>query len=216
MRIVDPSIEVTFHVPENGQTPEQAIEVAGRNCYKSEEKITEDSADKFVRMLRKRGHTAMLEFGYATAHIIGDRGVSHELVRHRLASFAQESTRYCNYSKGKFSGEITVVRQQGFDDLAQDLWVKAMGQCESNYMQALEMGVAAQHARSLLPISLKAEIVIGANLREWRHIFKLRCAKAAHPMIKGLMRDALRQFGDCMPALYEDLVEEFLPTKGAS
>lgn len=215
MKIVDPSIEVTFYTPEDGMSPEQAIEAAGRTCYKSEDKITDDSADKFVRMLRERGHHAMLEFGYATARIVADRGLTHELVRHRLASFAQESTRYCNYSKDKFGSEITIIRQPGLEktDLPgpYHTWRLAMQRAEEKYLSLLEQGVKPQIARSVLPIGLKTEIVIGANLREWRHIFTLRCAKAAHPIIRGVMLQALREFWLRMPTLYEDLCEKYIP-----
>ncbi len=213
MKIIQPSIEITFYKSENDQTPEQAIEAAGRTCYKSENKITDDSADAFVRMLRDRGHHAMLEFGYATTKIIADRGLTHELVRHRLCSFAQESTRYCNYSKGKFNSEITVIEQPGMDDRAFYFWHSAMVDAEKHYLRLIEYGVPPQLARSVLPIGLKSEITIGANLRDWRHIFKLRCAKTAHPIIRGVMRQALEKFTAKMPALYEDLAEEFLKTK---
>lgn len=210
MQIIEPAIVVTFWKPEDGKTPEQAIEAAGRACYKSEDKITDDSAEEFVRMLRDRGHHAMLEFGYATAKIIGDRGLSHELVRHRIASFAQESTRYCNYSKGKFGAELTVIKQPGLDGIPESVWKAAIQNAEYAYMQLLELGVSPQIARSVLPIGLRAEITIGANLREWRHIFSLRCAKTAHPIIRGVMLKALRQFYNKMPPLYEDLAKEFL------
>jgi thymidylate synthase (FAD) len=210
MKIVEPSIDVTFYVPEDGSTNEQAIERAGRTCYKSEDKITEISAPKFIKMIKKRGHHAMLEFGYATAKIIGDRGLTHELVRHRLASFAQESTRYCNYSKGKFNSEITVVEQPGLDEEQRLVWLDAITEIESAYMRLLELNVPAQIARSVLPIGLKAEIVIGANLREWRHIFKMRCARDAHPIIRGVMLKALKIFHEKIPSLYEDQFVEFL------
>jgi len=212
MKIVKPSIEVTFYLPENGDSTEKSIERAARTCYKSEDKITNVSAPRFVRKLRKRGHHAMLEFGYATAHIIADRGLTHELVRHRLASFAQESTRYCNYSKGKFTSEITVIEQPGIVKGTEEhlVWCAAMEDIQEKYMKLLELGVKAEIARSVLPIGLKAEINIGANLREWRHIFKMRCASSAHPIIRGVMLEALEEFVDYMPAIYEDLAEEFL------
>ncbi len=210
MKIVKPSIEVTFYTPENDPSFERAIETAGRTCYKSENRITDKSSEEFVRMLRKRGHHAMLEFGYATARIIGDRGLTHELVRHRLCSFAQESTRYCNYSKGKFGSEITIIEQPGMDDRQIALWTTAMRMIESRYLSLISAGVPAQIARSVLPVGLKAEIVIGCNLREWRHIFEMRCAKAAHPIIRSVMLEALAQFGKKIPVLYEDLVEKFI------
>lgn len=210
MQIVKPSINIVFYTPEDGKSPEQVIEEAGRTCYKSEDQITEDSADKFVRMLRKRGHHAMLEFGYATAKIIADRGMTHELVRHRLCSFAQESTRYCNYSKGKFQSEITVVEQPGLTHEQKQIWLDAIAYIENGYMKLLDLKVPSQIARSVLPIGLKAEIVIGANLREWRHIFKMRCASSAHPIIRGIMLEALSKFNTKMPSLYKDLYEEFI------
>jgi len=210
MKVVKPEVSVTFYIPEDGQTPEQAIEAAGRTCYKSEDRITEDSAPKFVRMIRERGHHAMLEFGYARARIIADRGLTHELVRHRLCSFAQESTRYCNYGKGKFGSEITVVEQPGLTEDQQKVWEGAMKRAEAYYMELLGFGVPPQIARSVLPIGLKSEIVIGANLREWRHIFKMRCDTPAHPIIRGVMLEVLRQFYEKMPSLYEDQAAEFL------
>lgn len=215
MKVVKPEIRIVFYVPENGQTSEQGIEEAGRTCYKSEDRITDESASKFVRMLRKRGHHAVLEFGYARALIIADRGLTHELVRHRLASFAQESTRFCDYSKGRFNSEITIIAQPGIEEgtQAHTRWVQAMEYIEKAYMDLIDMGVPSEIARSVLPIGLKAEINIGANLREWRHIFKMRCASAAHPMIRGVMLEALKQFYEKMPVIYEDLYEEFIPER---
>ena len=210
MKIVKPSAEVMFFVPENGMSAEQAIEMAGRNCYKSEDRITPDSAEKFVRMIRKRGHHAMLEFGYVMAHIVGDRGNSHEQVRHRLASYAQESTRYCNYSK--FGNEITVV-EQAIAPIGSDkfpIWKESMERAERDYFNLLKNGWPPEEARSVLPIALKAEIVVGANLREWRHIFNMRCSKFAHPIIRGIMLGILKKFNEKMPSVYEDLAEEFL------
>jgi len=220
MNIVKPTIEVTFWVPEAEQVEEgfyqpsveESIEKAARTCYKSESKITAGSAEKFVRMVRERGHYAMLEFGWATAKITADRGLTHELVRHRLASFAQESTRYCNYSKGKFQSEITVVEQPGIPSGTPQrmVWLDAMAAAEKSYLQLIELGVSPQEARSVLPIGLKTEITIGANTREWRHIFEMRCAPAAHPIIRGVMLGALRLFSERMPSLYEDLAEKYL------
>lgn len=210
MQIIQPEIKVTFHTPEGFDSFEKFIESCGRTCYKSEDRITDDSAPKFVTMLRERGHHAMLEFGYATAHIIADRGLTHELVRHRLCSFAQESTRYCNYGKGKFGSEITVVEQPGLEGPTLAAWKSAMRDAERHYLFLLGQGVSPQIARSVLPIGLKTEINIGCNLREWRHIFELRCAKAAHPIIRGVMLEALEVFYARIPALYEDLAEQFL------
>lgn len=197
---------------EDGLSVEESIERAARTCYKSEDKINPGSAEKLVRMLRDRGHHAMLEFGYAEAKIVADRGLTHELVRHRLASYAQESTRFCNYSKGKFQSEITVIEQPGLESgkPGRGIWLEAMCAAETAYLNLIEKGVHPQIARSVLPIGLKTEITIGANTREWRHIFTMRCAKTAHPIIRGVMLRVLEEFNKKMPAIYEDLAEKYL------
>ncbi len=213
MKIVEPEVSVVFFHPDNQMGQEQFIEWVARNCYQSEDKISDGSDVKLIRKMKKRGHHAMLEFGYAVARIVADRGLTHELVRHRLASFAQESTRYCNYSKGKFNTEITVVAQPGVPaegTLAYEVWRTAMEHAEQFYLELLEHGVKPEHARSVLPIGLKSEIVIGANLREWRHIFKMRCDTPAHPIIRGVMLQVLEKFNAEMPSLYEDQAAEFL------
>lgn len=212
MKVVNPSIEVFFWKPDcdNINTIEEAIELFSRTCYKSEDKITEDSANAFVRSLRKRGHHAMLEFGYAVVKIIADRGLTHELVRHRLASFAQESTRFCNYSKDKFDHEISVIRPPGLTDAQFRIWYEAMKNSQDYYMTLINLGCKPEIARSVLPIGIKTEIVIGANTREWRHIFELRCATKAHPTIRGVMLDILKIFNNKMPSIYEDIFEKYL------
>lgn len=210
MKVVKPHVkEIVFHVPE-GYTIEGWIEKAGRTCYKSEDKITEESAPKFVRMIRKRGHHAMLEHAVISAVIVADRGLTHELVRHRLASYAQESTRYCNYGKGKFGQEITVVEQPGMDAEQEQIWNWAMIESETRYMQLLKSGAHPQIARSVLPIGLKTEIVITANLREWMHIFKMRCDTPAHPIIRGVALEILNKLNERLPSLYEEHAERFL------
>jgi len=210
MKVIQPEVkEVVFHIPE-GYTIEKWLEKAGRTCYKSEDKITETSAPKFIKMIRNRGHHAMLEHGLISAVISADRGLTHELVRHRLASFAQESTRYCNYSKGKFDGEITVVAQPGMNEAQTKLWEKAMEYAESYYLLLLKDGVPAQIARSVLPIGVKSEIVISANLREWLHIFEMRCDTPAHPIIRGCALEILEKFNEKLPSIYEEKAEKFL------
>ena len=211
MKIIDPHIdEIVFHIPEGYPSIEAWLERVGRTCYKSEDKITEDSAPKFVRMLRKRGHHAMLEHAMASARIVADRGLTHEICRHRIASFAQESTRYCNYSKGKFGGEITVVAQPGMTEQQGAVWNMAMAEAEARYLELLQMGCKAQIARSVLPIGIKSEIVISANLREWSHVFHMRCDKPAHPIIRGCALEILKKFNERLPSMYEDQAKEFL------
>lgn len=197
------------------------IEIAGRTCYKSEEKITSDSSKEFVRKMLASGHHAMIEFAMIPpVKVITDRGVSHEIVRHRLFSYAQESTRYCNYGKDKFGNEITVVLPVWFmDDYATTsatlwsnsyhLWLNATEAAEGYYMNLLSDKQSPQQARSVLPNSLKTEINICGNAREWRHFFKLRCSKAAHPQMRELARDMLYGFATAIPILFDDLYEQY-------
>lgn len=189
----------------------QLIEKAGRTCYKSEDKITDESAKKFVAGLIKRNHEAMLEHSFLSIRFICDRGVSHELVRHRLASFAQESTRYCNYSKDKFGNELTFIKPLFFDEDTNEyrLWEHAMRVAESDYMMMLNAGRTAQEARSILPNSVKTEVVMSTNYREWRHFFKLRAARAtgpAHPQMEEITRPLLEELKTLIPVVFDDII----------
>lgn len=189
------------------------LELVGRTCYKSEDKITKDSAAKFVEGLIKRGHEAMLEHVSITIKFVVDRGVSHEIVRHRVASFAQESTRYCNYSKDKFGKELTFIipnfLKEG--DRGYIIWKRGMEVTEKAYFAMLEAGYFPQEARSILPNSLKTELVMTANLREWRHFFKLRAANstgAAHPQMLEVTRPLLDKLQKMIPVVFDDITYE--------
>lgn len=213
MRIIDPSYEILTEISEGGIKELQHIEKIGRVCYKSEDKITEDgeSAKKFVKMLIGRGHEAMIEHSSLSVKFIVDRGVSHELVRHRIASFAQESTRYCNYSKDKFDNGITFIKPFFFEEGTQNYkeWIWAMNMAEKAYLQMLSDGATPQEARSVLPNSTKTEITITANYREWRNFFKLRTAKAAHPQMQEVTRPLLKELKTILPIIFDDIeVEE--------
>ena len=196
-----------------GQKVLQKLELVGRTCYKSEDKITEDSAAKFVAGLIKRSHEAMLEHVSITVKFVTDRGISHEIVRHRLASYAQESTRYCNYSQDKFGHELTFIipdfleyGSEGFK-----LWKDEMKQVEKTYFAMLEAGHTPQEARSVLPNSLKTELVMTANLREWRAFFKLRAANstgAAHPQMLEITRPLLDDLKAMIPVVFDDITYE--------
>ena len=201
MKIVNPSVELLWIT----EYPELQIEKAGRTCYKSESKITKDSSRKFVAMLRKSGHHAMIEHAVASFRIITDRGITHEIVRHRLASYAQESTRYCNYSKDKFGNECSFIQPPDMTDKQTNNWRLCCELAERGYFQMLEGGCTPQIARSVLPNCLKTEIIMTANLREWRHFIKLRGSQAAHPQIRPIAYGiwiALRHFA---PNVFEDL-----------
>lgn len=187
------------------------IEKAARTCYRSEDKCTDDgeSVMRLEAKLIESGHEAMLEHSSLTVKFVCDRGVSHELVRHRMASFAQESQRYCNYSKGKFNHQLKVICppdiQEGTD--AYNAWSCAMVVCENAYFRMLETGVTPQIARSVLPNATATTIVVTANYREWRHILRLRCAKDAHPQMRELMIPLLRELKNKIPVLFDDIHE---------
>ena len=208
MKIINAGYEII--TPIDGATILKRIEQCGRICYKSENKITEESAAKFVAGLIKRGHEAMLEHCSFTVKFIVDRGISHELVRHRIASFAQESTRYCNYSKEGFGGEITVIKPCFLDEhsVGFGTWEIACRQAEKAYFDLLDWGCTPQEARSVLPNSLKTEVVMTCNLREWRHFFKLRAADvsgAAHPQMKEVTRPLLAELKKLIPVVFDDI-----------
>lgn len=209
MRIVKPDVELI--TPLDGDAILRRIEQCGRVCYKSEGKITDESAPKFVAGIIKRGHEAVLEHVSFTAKFICDRGVSHEIVRHRLAAYCQESTRYCNYSKGDFGGEIAVIEPCYLKKGTQpyDSWHHACRVAEDCYFDMLNEDCTPQEARAVLPNSLKTEVVMTANIREWRHFFKLRCAPAAHPQTQEVAKILLRKVHAAIPVLFDDVWEEY-------
>lgn len=205
MKIINPSVELLN--PPKYALLLDLVELAGRTCYKSENKITDGSAETFVRGILKRGHEAVIEHGSLSARFVCDRGVSHEIVRHRLAAYCQESTRYCNYSNGDFDGEITVIEPCYLDrySTAYGTWEIACRQAEKAYFDLLNQDCTAQEARAVLPNSLKTEVVMTANLREWRHFFKLRTAPAAHPQMREVASMLLTQMKERYPVFFEDI-----------
>ena len=212
MKIINASCEIINKDKINGMEILKSIKAVGRTCYKSESNITDDSAKKFVSMLIERGHEAMIEHNAISVRFICDRGVSHELVRHRLASFGQESTRYCNYSKNKFGNELTFIKPCFWDEdtIKYDRWETAMRQAEANYLELIWLGAKPQEARSVLPNSIKTEIVMTMNIREWRHFFSLRCDTPAHPQMRELTIPLLKEMHELIPVVFDDLAEKFL------
>ncbi|MDI9520996.1 MAG: FAD-dependent thymidylate synthase [Bacillota bacterium] len=202
MRVIKPSF--SFEQEVNGEAMLLTIERYGRTCYKSENRITEGSARKFVQSIIKNGHESVLEHEKITVRLICDRGVSHEIVRHRIASYSQESTRYCNYAN---NSEITLIDPFFFDVNSEKrkIWLKAMQESETAYMKLISLGASPQEARSVLPNSLKTEIIITMNLREWRHFFKLRTASAAHPQMIEVARLMLDEFKTKVPVVFDDI-----------
>lgn len=217
MKVIKPGYEILTDITGNEL---KLIELAGRTCYKSEDKITDDSAKKFVSNIIKRGHEAMLEHSILSVKFICDRGVSHELVRHRLASFAQESTRYCNYGKNKFGNECTFIEPFFFcwdgtsdrdNDALYNIWLDDCEFSEKTYLRMLELGATPQEARTVLPNSIKTEVVVTMNYREWRHFFKLRAARAtgpAHPQMEEITRPLLEEVKKLIPVVFDDIIVE--------
>lgn len=205
MRIIEPYFEIMDEL--DGRKMLQKIERIGRVCYKSEDLITEDSAEKFVRNILKRGHESVIEHEKISVKMVCDRGVTHEIVRHRVASYSQESTRYCNYQKDKFGSELTFIKPVFWKEDSPEyaVWKEMMQQCEDQYMKLMDMGATPQEARSILPNSLKTEIVVTMNLREWRHFFRLRTAGAAHPQMREIACMVLEEFRRQIPVVFDEL-----------
>lgn len=225
MRLIRPSINFLWMT----EKPLLQIERAGRTCYKSEKGISKGSAKLFVQKLLDRGHGAMIEHASASYRVICDRGVTHEIVRHRLFSYAQESTRYCNYKDSvtfvkplwlyEQLSDLTVVESVPSLDYYLETfpggnaemlhWLHAMAVAEIKYQIAIDnLNWTPQQARSVLPNSLKTEIVITGNLREWRHFFKLRTAKTAHPQMQEIANMLLKDIKQRIPVIYDDIGEQ--------
>ena len=204
-------INASYHIetPIDSKQILKQIEKAGRTCYKSEDRITEESAKVFVRKLIERGHESVLEHESITVRFICDRGISHEIVRHRLASYSQESTRYCNYSGDRFGSELTFIKPCFWEEwtLAYMQWSLAVAFAEKEYFALLDCGCTPQQARSVLPNSIKTEVVMTANLREWRHFLKLRTASAAHPQMRELTVPLLHELQRQIPVVFDDIAE---------
>lgn len=212
MQVIKPSIEIIDM--EDYEKIVKKIERIGRVCYKSEGKITEDSAEKFIKGLLTRQHESVIEHENVTIRFVCDRGVTHEIVRHRIASYSQESTRYCNYSGDKFDNQITVIDlASGFqydlskenDKAKYEVWTKAMENAEQSYFRMLELGATPQEARSVLPNSLKTEIVVTMNLRSWRNFFRLRVDSHAHPQMREVATMLYEEFQKRLPVFVADL-----------
>ncbi|MBQ3336125.1 MAG: FAD-dependent thymidylate synthase [Selenomonadaceae bacterium] len=205
MKIVEASVELVEDF--DAAAVMKKLERAGRVCYKSEGNIKADSAEKFIRGIIKRGHESVIEHASVSFKIICDRGVTHELVRHRLASYSQESSRFCDYSAGKFGGELTFIKPCFWSDDDENflLWKETMAQLEKNYLAMRANGAKPEEARSILPNSLKTEIFVTMNLRELRHFLKLRTAAAAHPQMREVALKIYKILAEKLPAVFDDI-----------
>ena len=205
MKIIEASVELVEDF--DAAAVMKKLERAGRVCYKSEGNIKDDSAEKFIRGIIKRGHESVIEHATVSFKIICDRGVTHELVRHRLASYSQESTRFCDYTAGKFGGELTFIKPCFWSDDDENflLWKETMTRLEKNYLAMRANGAKPEEARSILPNSLKTEIFVTMNLRELRHFLKLRTAKAAHPQMREVALKIYKLLVEKLPAVFDDI-----------
>lgn len=209
MKIIKPTFFIEQELDEDKIL--KNIERAGRTCYKSENLIDNDSSKRFVLNIIKRGHESVIEHEKITVRIICDRGVTHEIVRHRIASYSQESTRYCNYCNDKFGKELTFIEPCFFSSNSEEdvknkkIWLDTMAMIEQNYNMLIENGAKPEEARAILPNSLKTEIVVTMNLRSWRHFFKLRTDKSAHPQIREISNMILKEFKEKLPTIFGDL-----------
>lgn len=202
--VIKPSVEIEKNY-KSGLELVRNIEKYGRVCYKSESKTKENSAENFVRSAIKRGHFSIIEHEKITARVICDRGVSHEIVRHRVGSYSQESTRYCDYSK---DGSMQVIEPFFFADNRPiyENWLGAMQTAEVAYKGLRELGATPEQARSVLPNSLKTEMIVTYNLREWRHFFYLRGGKGSHPQIRQIAIMLLEKMKEYVPVIFDDFV----------
>ena len=205
MRIIEPSVELISEL--DAEKIMKHIELAGRVCYKSESRISDKSAEKFIANIIKSGHESVIEHVSLTFKIICDRGVTHEIVRHRLASYSQASTRYCNYASDKFGNELTFIKPCFWseDDANYKLWAETMRLVEKNYLAMIANGAQPQQARSILPNSLMTEIFMTANLRELRHFLKLRCSKRAHPQMREVALKIYKILNESLPVIFSDI-----------
>lgn len=220
MKVIKPSYEILSDISREKILGN--IERYGRTCYKSEHLLTEDSASRFVERIVASGHHSVIEHESITVRFICDRGVSHELVRHRLASYSQESTRYCNYSKDMFGNQLTFILPCWFKIIHEGVvdyfdfdmdamnpicpehrWISVMLGVEADYKALIESGWSPQQARSILPNSLKTEIVMTCNLRNWMHVLELRTSPRAHPQIREIMIPLLKTLKRELPEIFE-------------
>ena len=203
MNLVEPWVKVEQF---DGKKIMKRIERACRTCYRSEEKITEDSYKNLIKNCITRGHESVLEHEKITVRIYNDIGSYKDLTRHRFASFSVESTRYCSYDKNKYGNQISVINPVYIEDKEiYETWKKTIEEMEKGYMKLKELGASTDMCRNLLPHSTAAEYTMTANIREWKHIFSLRANNHVHPAIRQVMIPLLKYFKEQMPDIFDDV-----------
>ena len=204
MKLVDPKVYVEEY---DGKKIMKRIERACRICYRSEEKITEDSYKNLLKNCINRGHESVLEHEKISVRLVGDIGTYKDLTRHRHASFSVESTRYCNYGNDKFDNEIKIMKPCHIEEGTElyEIWKNGIENMEKSYMEMAKKGAKPDQLRMLLPHSTAAEYAMTANIREWKHILNLRCSKHAHPAIRQLLIPLLLKFKEDMPEIFDSV-----------
>lgn len=206
MKIIEPYVQIEDEI--DGDKIILNLEKFGRTCYKSNEKIKDNESKKFISFLLKKGHESVLEHEKVSVRIICDRGISHQIVRHRIGSYSQESTRFCNYSSDKFNNEITFIKPCFWEEgtTVYDIWFKSIKNSENAYFDLINNGATPEQARSVLPNSLKTEIVVTYNLRQWRHFLKQRTAEISHPQMREIAIELLKIFKSKIPIIFDDIL----------
>ena len=200
MKIIQPSVEIL--TPLDGDYILKFLERIGRVCYKSEDKIAEGSAEKFVKALIKSGHESVIEHYNITVKVVCSRAISHQIVRHRIGAYSQTSQRFVNYKNG-----IEAIWQPILDKeyWPKAFWIAAMEHAEQYYNDLIKTGVAPEVARDVLPNATATTLVVTYNLRQWRHFLKQRTSPAADPQIRVIANMILKKFKENIPVIFEDI-----------
>lgn len=204
MKIIEPKIEIE-KVDYNKIM--KNLERACRTCYRSEDRITDESYKTLLKNCINRGHESILEHEKITIRMVCDIGVYKDLTRHRHASFSIESTRYCNYGKDKFDNEIKFIEPVNIEK-GTELYLEWKNSCEemeTHYIKMAQMGATPDQMRMILPHSTAAVVTMTANIREWKHILSLRCTKHAHPAVEQVMIPLLLHLKQNMPEIFESI-----------
>lgn len=202
MKIVEPKVEIE-KVDYNRVM--KNLERACRTCYRSEDKITDESYKTLLKNCINRGHESILEHEKITIRMVCDIGVYKDLTRHRHASFSIESTRYCNYGKDKFDNQIKFIRPVNIEEGTEMYkeWEQSCKTIEEHYKKMSELGATPDQMRMILPHSTAALVTMTANIREWKHILSLRCTKHTHPAVEQVMIPLLIHFKENMPEIFD-------------
>lgn len=204
MKIIEPTIEI-----ENVDYKKimKNLEKACRTCYRSEDKITDESYKTLLKNCINRGHESILEHEKITIQMVCDIGVYKDLTRHRIASFSIESTRYCNYGKDKFENQIKFIKPVNMEENT-ELYAEWKNNCEEiekHYIKMAKLGATPDQMRMILPHSTAALVTMTANVREWKHILELRASAHAHPSVEQVMIPLLIHFKENMPEIFENI-----------